>query len=202
MDNDGDLKKIAAPRIGRVKLVEPDNVPYYRFSKRRKFFFFGSNGVPLFKITVGGLLVHDGTNALQVPTGKTGPPLVSVRIDNFLSQNVLCLNEEWVKRGDVIKYIANVGHGVHSGMTKTNEEKLIEKIRKVATYTQNPPNVPLGIKLNWDAIATEADPPFRYAPTEIDVVLVELLAAAHFLVSSPDIIELERVITEELTNPS
>jgi hypothetical protein len=50
--------------------------------------------------------------------------------------------------------------------------------------------------INVHALAN--DRPFKHTPAAIDAVLTELLAAVHFLCTSPDVIKLESEIQEEL----
>jgi hypothetical protein len=98
--------------------------------------------------------------------------------------------------------VANIAHGVHSGSSKTSDEKIIAKIRRVVNLHQDLPRMALGVQFNLPAIASNTEPPFRYTPKHIDVALVEIFAAAHFLTASPAIIELESLIVEELNSLS
>ena len=52
-----------------------------------------------------------------------------------------------------------------------------------------------------DALKEQKDVAFKYEPKSIDIALVELFAAMHFLTVSPSIVELEKVISAELTSP-
>jgi hypothetical protein len=113
IDDGGDLKDIAAPRIGRVVLLSPDNKPF--LARDLEYEFFGSAGVVCFGVY---------TRAASLQKGMATPPnladfnperTIDLRIDNFLSQRVLCFQNQWVTRQDAIKYIGNIASGVHSG---------------------------------------------------------------------------------------
>jgi hypothetical protein len=199
IDNGGDLEKIAAPRIGRVHILAPQNNPYYRIGDKSPFTFFSSGGVTLFGATFRGMVVNMG-NSSAPNMSKYGPEdTLPLSADGFLSQRVLCLKGRWITRRLLIKYIAHVGHGVHSGAIKDDNEKIVEQLRRVVTCGA-PPHAAL-ISFHIDALNEQKEVPFKYEPKSIDIALVELLATMHFLSISPDIIELEKVISAELAAP-
>jgi hypothetical protein len=196
IDNGGDLEKIAPPRIGRVYISAPYNNPYYRAIERTPVAFFASGGVTLFGATFRTLILNAGTSMPRV-TRFDPERTESVTIDQFLSQKVLSLKGRWVTRRLLIKYVANVAHGVHSGTAKDDNEKLVEQIRRVITCGA-PPHAAL-IEFHTEALREQKETPaFRYEPKSIDIALVELLATMHFLAMSPGISELERVVSAEL----
>jgi hypothetical protein len=194
IDKGGDLKDIAAPRIGRFTLLSPDNKPVFKAARKRPYEFFGSAGVAACGIYFRAAVVEKGSNAHRLENFDPDRT-VALGHDNFLSQDVLCLQGKWITRRDAIKYIANIASGVHSGIVKTETEKAIARIRKSATYKAIPNAA--NFTFNIDALYPN-EPPFQYAPDAIDPVLVELLAAAHFLELSPDIRRLETDIRAEL----
>jgi hypothetical protein len=126
-------------------------------------------------------------------------------MDNFLSQNVLCFKGKWVTRRNVIKYMANIASGVHSGRPGKPVHHLLNRIRHVMKYKTVLLPAELGLpgakaaslELNMRALS-DAELPFSYDPKNIDPVLIELLAAAHYLAASPDIVKLELALREEL----
>jgi hypothetical protein len=127
---------------------------------------------------------------------------VSLPMDNFLAQNVICLKGKWATRRDVIKYIANIGSGVHSGRDKEDVHHLLNRVRRACRYSAPggaSPDQLAGVHFNLEALG-EGDIPFIYTEADIDPVLVELLASAHFLAISPDIINLETVVKQELAS--
>ncbi len=208
IDNGGDLRDIAAPRIGKMMLSTPDNKPFYKLDQKQPYVFFGSGGATFFGANVRGAMQMRGSinphfgeaRALlpQFERGFDGQQNVSLPIDNFLSQRILCFRGKWVTRRDTIAYVANVGSGVHSGSPKAEAEKLIAEIRKAGSYS-----VANGVfAMNFNASNMSPFPiltPFQYQPDAIDPVLAEVLAAAHYLVQSPDLQKLELLVRQELS---
>ena len=125
---------------------------------------------------------------------------LETRLETFLTQRVLCYRSAWVSRSDVIKYVANVASGVHSGIPKDAAERLLGRIRGAVAYSVRNGGVhlelfPQGVDVDDDS--------FRHLPDAFDPVLVELLAAATFLVESHFVRELEGVLRIELeTSPT
>jgi hypothetical protein len=120
---------------------------------------------------------------------------VTMRLDTFLTQRVLCYRGEWVSRAEVIKYVANVASGVHSGAPKDRDQKLLARIRGAVSYTIRG----AGVHLDMFPKGVDTDDEnFVHAPDAFDPVLVELLAAAMFLVESPLVAELEKFVQAEL----
>jgi hypothetical protein len=194
IDNGGDLRDIAAPRIGRFTLLSPDNKPVLKAARKVPYDFFASAGVVAFGIHFRAAAMEKGPRP-QSLDGFHPERTVDLAMDNFLAQDVLCLQGKWVTRRDAIKYIANVASGVHSGIAKAETEKLVARIRKSATFKAIPNAA--NFEFRMDALhATE--PAFSYTADAIDPVLLEVLAAAHYLELSPDIRRLEDVVRQEL----
>lgn len=198
---DPDLAAVSAPRLGRVNLIGPDNNSAYRSERKRPFLFFMSGRVKILGGWSGTIFAYDvvvpkpfGTQ-LQMPEIRL-EDTVELTLDTFRSQKVLCYRGEWVSRQAVIKYVANVASGVHSGNAKTGDDKLLGYIRNSARLRIKEDGslhldlFPKGVDVN--------DNTFQHDPNAIDPVLIELLAAATFLVKSPFIAELEKFIQEEL----
>jgi hypothetical protein len=189
-----DISIIAAPRLGRFMFRAPDNKPIDMAGRKIPYPFFASGGAAMFGAYMRAAIVDRGPNRreiLNLDPDKT----VDLRLDGFLAQHVLCLEGRWVSRGDVIKFMANVASGVHSGTPESSGDAAIARIRRsVSYYTADD-----RIKINFDIGALfNADPPFRYSPSAIDPVLFELLAAIHYLLLSPDTAKLEAVVSAEL----
>jgi hypothetical protein len=193
---DNDLRSIAPPRIGPLSICAPDNGGIYRAARKQPVFMFASGGVTVFQCNfraiVGGVgceFVHEK----DYDQSKT----VHIGIDGFLNQNVLALNNEWLSRRHVVKYVANVASGVHSSSPQSNEEKLLSRLRAGFKFQSHEAG---GAKIGVNGAAfsnIDSQVPFRWSPNEVDIVLIELLAAAHFLSISPDIQKLETLITSE-----
>jgi len=195
-----DLSNVAAPRTGRITLRAPDNKPVMKSADKDPLVFFISGGASILGVYMRASMVDRGGKAREL-TGFNPYDYVKLRLDNFLSQSVLCLQGEWTSRSDVIKFAANIGSGVHSGTAKEPAHKLLTRIRHSAIFGTTPaPDGSKAMSMVFNIDAIEGNPtPFDYKPDSIDPVLVELLCAAHFLVSSPDVEALENTIKEELT---
>lgn len=190
---DGEIGRVARPRTGELALAQPDNLPFYRLSRSRpQPEFFGSGGVTAQGVW-GRALVKG-----PIPGGFNPSKTVSVPLDNFLKQQVLCFRGQWVSRKDTIQYVANAGSGAHTGLQRIPEKQkqafaLIDRCRGFATYQVQ--GKAMMLKINQGAPSA---PNLTYEMGEIDVALLEVLAAAHFLVISPDVAELEVYIRREL----
>jgi len=208
IDNNGDLRDIAAPRMGKVTIATPDNKPFYKLDEKQPYVFFGSGGATIFGVNLraamqlrGSINPGPGEARALLPKfepGFDGQGWIPLPIDSFLSQKVLCLKGRWVNRRDAIKYVANVGSGVHSGAPREEVEKLVAEIRRAATYSV----ANSAFAMTFNQSNTSPFPilgQFKYQPDAIDPVLAEVLAAAHYLSVSPDIQKLVSLVKEELS---
>ena len=200
---DREITKIATPRIGRLVLLAPDNNPYYKATKKIPALFFLSGRVNIFGWN-GVICAAEDMTRFKLPGKKVRRTVapkgfdpertIELRLENFLKQDVLCYQGEWVSRGAVIKYVANVASGVHTTAAKTEEEILLAKIRSGNYLSIEKGGVHVELmKHGLDSDETE----FKHTPDSVDPVLIELLAAGHFLSISPDIKKLETIIAKE-----
>lgn len=203
VDGGGDLRDIATPRIGRFTLSSPDNSWVFKQERNVPFPFYQSGGATVFGIFLRAPMFDNNNRNTQ---GLNPENVVALPLDNFLSQKVMCLKGKWASRRDVIKYMANIASGVHSGTAKEDSHLMLNRMRRVATYAAIPvpdhlEHVPgqlmPSIKFNVDAF-DDSDLPMTYDAGHIDPVLVELMAAANYLVQSPDVIKLEAEVAKEL----
>lgn len=193
-----DLLRVAAPRVGRVLIDAPDNDPWYALAERYAYFFFISGGFTAYGTS------HRALQAIHVPAGVAEPEhrnfdvekRVPVSLDRFLSQRVLCWYGEWVSRSDVIKYVANVAHGVHSGEAKKPSELLLEEMSRCGSLSPEKLTVTVALKPQYRPTCHRD--PLRYGRDSIAPVLLELLAATEYFAGSDDLAELEAVITAEV----
>jgi len=196
---EGDLAAISAPRLGRVKLVGPDNNSAYRIERKRPFLFFMSGRAKILGGWSGTLCLYDVKKPrfgerIDFPNIDVDGT-VDMTLDTFRSQRVLCYRGKWVSREAVIKYVAIVGHGAHSAAPKPGDHTTLSYIRNSAFLRLEGEGIHLDFFPN--GIDTD-DATFRHEPDAIDPVLIELLAAATFLVRSPFISELDEAIRSEL----
>jgi hypothetical protein len=128
---------------------------------------------------------------------ETSPsrPTALLKLDGFLTQRVLYYKKTWIGRADVVKYIANVAGGVHSGALKEIVHTLLHEIRQLASMKRGDDGKP-AIRIHPHTIFTGTKP-IDVDKDGLDFVLLQLLAAAHHLVTSPDIVELESLIKSE-----
>jgi hypothetical protein len=118
--------------------------------------------------------------------------IILLKISNFLSQRVIFWNGEWISRRDVVKYVANVAHGVHSGSAKTPVEQALADFRHhIMIGLRGGENVGIAI-LPPNQQFDEAK--LRFSASGIDGTLIELFAAARYLVESASVVELEKTI--------
>lgn len=191
---ENDITLVAAPRIGRVLFCAPNNKPYYKADRQTPLTFFSSGGTEAFGLSFRTLAVGPARNS---PLTEEHPDkTVLLRLDQFLTQRVLCLKAKWVNRADVIKYIANIASGVHSGAPSTAEDEVISKIRRSVLLSKSGDDVTVHFNLN--SIYQGVDPAFRYTPDHLDPVLLELLATISYLLKSEDVVRLEELVTNEL----
>lgn len=202
----GDVSAVAAPRIQRITIQAPNNTAFYRSSEQKPFRFFASGGARLFGATPRACMLD-----MAQMVGDPRPELarldesffrpVELRVDSFLNQKVLCLNGRWANRRDVIKYIAIVGHAVHSQGFKDDKDRLIHRMQNAVHFMRGKGGFDIGIRaaLYSENYESELNNPYKKInPNNIDCVLAEGLAAARFLCDSPKIKELERFIYAEL----
>ena len=195
-----DLAIVAHPRVGRFNFCAPDNNPILAANDKQPYLFFLSGGAQIsgfrFRvISVGGESSHR-------PFDDFNPDrTVEMRLDGFLAQPVLCLQGTWVSRRDAIKYVANFNSGVHSKSPQTDEEKIMKKIQLCLEISASNNGVSVTYNPNQIPNPLGADQPLGYSPESIDPLLIELLAAIHFLLISPDLRKLEAIIKSELGLP-
>ncbi len=116
---------------------------------------------------------------------------VSLTVEQFLKQRVICLNGSWVTRHQIIKYVANVAGGVHAGAAAEPEEKLIARMRTAAKIRLDGGTVI--IEQNIDALSEQLQP-LVYDREHLDIVLIELLTTARLVTEATDTIRLEGAI--------
>lgn len=195
---DGDLNKVAAPRIGRIHLQAPDNKPVYVNSRKEPLPFFMSGGAPIFGIWLRCAISERSGHARSLPEFDPGR-LIDLRLDSFCKQRILCFEGNWISRASVIKYVAHVSSGVHSGKPESDIEKLIDRLRHTVKLSLDGDTT--RIWFNQD-VFDKIELPIQYDPKAIDSVLFELFATIHFLVHSPDIAHLDAEIVKELVSDS
>lgn len=189
---EGDLRNIASPRVGRIEVVVPDlKVPHQKIDNNN-FVFFSCGHVSLFGMYIAALTLNKGREPLLQDYDVDAQ--TSLNLEKFQAQRVMFFDGTWVTRADVIKYVANVAQGVHTGTAKTRNEILIGRMRCRA-YVSNINDLP---KVTFDVILPH-EPDVKIDRTFVDCVLIELLATAKCLVASADVQKLEAEIVKEMS---
>lgn len=195
------LQKISNPRLGRIELLTIDNNPIYTETRRETLISFVSGGAAVHGIFIAAGMVNKGSKALFIkdyhPDRRIG-----LSLESFKKQRVIYTNGEWITREQIIKFVANVDHGVHAGKIKEKWEELLSRFRhelsinlKASGEGENLPT------LSWRFGEMAENVSFvRYDPAKINGVLIEILATIHFIISSPDILQLIDMIEKEVTD--
>jgi hypothetical protein len=188
-----DLKGIAAPRNGRIELLAPDNNPAYKVIKPENTAFFLSAGAKVLGIELRAAMhAHPALKFENFDPDKR----VKLSLDDFMKQRVLFWQGRWITRSAIIKYVANVAQGVHSGTARDADELIISDARKR-----------MAIGFDKDGMLTilmavepqeVKEKPFELSASAIDLALLEIFSTVRFLIESPQVIELEGIIAKEL----
>jgi hypothetical protein len=207
---DGDLARVAAPRIGRIKLHSLDNSMHTGekvYKGRLRLFFCGD--VNVFGQYIGTFDLHEvpqnqapaeltveTVNKLLYPDGGEQLKDILLGMEQFLSQKVICFMGHWIQRRAVIKYMANLASGAHSDLPVHDEQFMLARVRNVVQVSKGPSGP--HIHLVWETASPSDAALFRPAPPEsVDPVLIELLATANSLTLSPDVGRLEEALQKE-----
>jgi hypothetical protein len=186
----GDLRKVAAPRVGRIALVAPDLQPLYRANEVKPFLFMMADSVNAMGTYYAAVAVEKG-EASPLP-GFDPDGRVQLSVDTFLNQRIICHLGRWVSRADVIKYIANVASGVHTTDPSEAAHLQLQSIRRAVTVSAEE-----GCSIiTWNVPIAALEPPLSTTFKRVDAALLALIGTAQHLTSSPAIIELEQIIAE------
>ena len=197
---EGEIFKIAGPRIGKISIMSPDfddidlitpnaNLHYLLIDN---FYIFGSEFSIIYMIT-------NKNDDAQIQTGiQEGlHELSSKKLSHFLKQKIAYYNGNWLNRSDFIKYVANIGHAVHS--LNATDEKLqligsmrnrLKILREFDEKTNDPITTFESIIGDYNAVLSD----IHFNPNQIDIALLCLLSTCNCLVNSPDIKRLEQSI--------
>lgn len=192
---EGDLLKIAAPRMGKIGIVGPDLRTLYRANEQFPFPFIAADTFSTHGVIFASMLIDERKTGRSRPNYNPDN-MITLRVETFLNQQVLCFKGQWVSRADLIKYVANVAHGIHSGSPKDEVGFLIRKIRSALTVKMvtGPDGKPMpNIAFNHEVLISE-DPAIQFRPDVVDLALLYIISTAQFLITSQDVIELECMI--------
>lgn len=207
-----EVQDVAAPRLGKIHIMAPNNEQHLAVKAGRSMVLYQTGGPVLspqiqnFKIQFRKANAKTGTLEIDLPwgnlpwySGGTRP----TRVDGFLAQRVICFRDQWATRKDTIKFAAICASGVHSETPEAHIDKVLSRARYGLRFTRK--GAQPAVELDMDAIGNPLTPlsdltplPFSYDPDRLDLVMVELLAAAYYLSISDDIPKLETIIRAEL----
>jgi hypothetical protein len=189
---ESDLRKIAAPRLGRIMIAAPQLRPYHHANEKAPFTLFSGGKLKFKQMQIGDMLMSSQRVEIVAPNPDV---TVELTLDQFCAQRVICFRGTWATRQDVIKYIANAAHGVHSGdASKEASYKLLDSLKNHAgiKFQDGFPTM----VMNIDAMGVNPKP---WVPNKdrIDFAMVQLMSTGQYLVESPMVRELENFIDSE-----
>jgi hypothetical protein len=182
-----DFQRLCSFHAPKPLLSAHDNRSFYRSADRVVVPFFVSGGRGFLSREMRGMTpsgwVHlSGDEELSLGDTTLLP------LEAWLNQRVLCFMGKWITRTNVINYVANRAHGVHSGADKSELDESISKLRGIAQLAVSPEG---NIRLNISTPGLYApSTDFTPSPGELDIVLFEYSCAVRFFVESPDAIAL------------
>jgi hypothetical protein len=195
---EGDLKKVASNRIGRVMIRCPQNKLLMKQAEKNRFIFWGSGGAQIFGVyqrgfSVGNPNMHRAPG--NMPENFHPTETVDLQVDSFIKQYIILLQGIWIERRDLIKFMRNKGSVAHSGQPETSKDFCLKQIQRMVKYGVSESGIPQ-FSFNPEALISEIGG-FGYDGHSIDPVLFELLSSAKFIAESPDVLKLKEVIKAE-----
>jgi len=204
IDKNGDLRKIAPPRLKRrPMIVVPDSKPFVEEINSKPHYLgslcatgiAGFGPASIYMVSKAG--APGDSPRVNLYGRKANPENtreVPVNVDGFLNQRVFYFSGQWITRAQVIKYVANVAGGVHSGAHKEPTDDLLHHIRQIMKLSMT--NGEPALSLNPRALSHGAVPILEDRDG-LDFLLLQMMAAVRCLLVSPDMIELETIINNE-----
>ena len=183
-----DLQKIGNPRLGRIKLLAPDTKSLIAL-KPHAHLIIGNNGSAL---TMWPHPPVDTTYLDQI-----GKRRILVNADSFRTQPVLSFNGVWVRRLDVIKFVANSLSGVHSKDDRESAEGKVMAMARTALVRTVNEDGSTNVMLKKRLFGDHPEEP-QYDSGSLDPLLLELLFTSELLSKSEDVIRLEDVVRSEI----
>jgi hypothetical protein len=187
VDNGGDLRKIAPCRIGRLELKAQDTKIYVRSKPQ---FFMNCRGPVISSWPNNRTRPMVESNDLKGPLRE-----ITLSLDGFVQQQIMCFQGRWLRRGDLIKHIANIASGVHSTHSMTDTDLAIEKAR--SSLLRKSVDGQHTITLNRSLFGPARDP-VKYDGLALDPVHLALVSTAELLLKSDGISALIEVINAEI----
>ena len=193
---ESEINKVAGPRQGRMEFDVPDLSLWYKSARITPWEFasLGMNidvhGMSLDCILFGRPRANDN----ELPANHHGLNC-RLNLEGFLNQKVLCFEDKWASRREIIKFAANKGHGVHGTSSMTEKvDLMLRKCRRmiVVDFSGDKPNTIFNLP---DFTGQDVD--FEDAYDRFDLVLLHLISIAILLTRSADVVALETKIASE-----
>lgn len=189
---DGDMRTVAAPRMGRIMLSAPQLKPYHHANERMPIHLFVGGTFEFNAASMANMHFGQMPLKMQQPAPDEVVPL---NIEQFLAQRVLCYEGRWLSRAAIIKYIVIAAHAAHSADPKKDPDyELLHEVRHRAAVrlTNGFPSV----EFITDFGDTATDK-LRFDRDRIDLALLLLHSTAKYLINSADVRKLEEMIDTE-----
>jgi len=195
---DNELRSIAPPRIGALRITSPDNSFIYDINKKQYIRLFVSGGCHYYSNNVRALIMGGIGHKIKLD-GFDKNKAIDLPLDGFLNQKVICFENVWIKRGDVIKYVANICSGAHTAQPASEQDKLLNRVRSILKLSHESGTcIKLQFNPNAFPVHSVNEPEFKWSMGSVDCVLLELFSVAAFLCNSDDILKLSNHIKDEL----
>lgn len=195
---DGQLQAVAAPRIGRIKLVVPD---FEHWVTDVTFDFLTVGLPPLFgwkhglfefyRIDKIGVVKDDNSNFQLAPALPF--PVRLVNIEGLLSNRVVRLCGTLISRLDFLKFVCYQDFGVHYSGREEAVFELIRRIRYFLSFFVTDDDI-LGVAVGDNYKATK--PPKML----LDLAHAHTLATGYYMAISPDVARLAELIEAEVAS--
>jgi hypothetical protein len=196
---EGQLGRVANPRVGRLQLMAIDNNPVYRAERRGGVAAFVSGGATIHGVYLAAATMNEGGRAVNF-VDYHPDTLIALTLKTFLTQRVIYSSGEWSTRQQVIKFVANADHGVHGHGAREDWEQRLSEFRQEVSVclVDGPDGMPMP-SFGWNVGSHAGDmSPADYDPSRVNGVLLELLSTMFFLVKSPDVVRLMASIEAEI----
>jgi len=189
---DGHLAAVGGPRLGRIKLIIPDNRAVF-VSVVDPLVVVGI--APMFQIPIalfGHLSVEEG--ALGVPPNiKMQMPDLSipgreVNIEGLLADNVARYRNQFVTRGDVLKFICYQAFAAHYAGREVDVSDIVRHFRFFVTFESMKGTICVTVNDPGTAKRSGVLMDFAHALT---------LSLGYYITQSPNVLALEALIKAE-----
>lgn len=178
---DGDLRQVAGPRIEKLFIKAPKNIDSASY-KSIQFFYAGYE----LGDRPTSIAVFDPDRVMNVP--RLPDEMELMFPDQFLQQPICCFRDRWLTRRDLLVFVAHNAMGVHFDDGNDDTSRIIKKIRNM--FILRTEQIEGFFTFNVEEPSEE----FVYSPDTLDIASYECLGMAHYLTTSPSVIELEKVI--------